>query len=69
MCLLPRRSVKTSERTHCEGDRKGEGLADVGFASFWNHRNKQVGFSCLKRQTLIRNTEYRSYILEEEHLV
>lgn len=31
------------------------------FASFWNHRNKQVGFSCLKRQMLL-NQEYRVQI-------
>lgn len=48
----------------CKGDRNGEGLIDVVFAFFWNHRNKQVGFSlsCLKRQVLL-NQEHRIQIL------
>lgn len=73
-CVSPASSFgnEIRKRALCKGDRNGEGLIDVVFAFFWNHRNKQVGFSlsCLKRQVLL-NQEHRIqiYILEKEHLV
>lgn len=50
------------EREHAVKEAGREGLTRCVFMSFWNHRNKKVGFSCLKRQTLL-NQEYRVQIL------
>lgn len=61
-CVSPALSFgNETGRTHCKEGRKGEGLTDVVFEFFWNHRNK-LGFSCLKRQVLL-NQEYRVQIL------
>lgn len=69
-CVSPALLFDRLEREHAVEKAGREELTTCFFVSFWNKWTEISGFQLSKdRCYLIRNTECRSYILEEEHLV